>query len=61
MEGAEGIKGQGKAGTAGTGIKAGVKKEKVAFQKVVQEDQDPVRVHHPVAPGEVKKETVFIS
>jgi hypothetical protein len=46
--------------TAGTGIEAGEKKEKVAFQKVVQEDQDPKRVHRSEI-DEVRKEMVSIS
>ena len=60
VEGEEGIKDQGRAETAGTGIKAVEKKEKVAFQKAVQEDQDPNRVHLPEIDA-VKKEMVSIS
>ena len=56
----EGIEDQGRAEIAGTGIKAGVKKEKVAFQKAVQGDLGPNRVHHPEI-GEAKKEMVSIS
>ena len=63
MEEEEGIGDQGRAETAetaGTAIEVVEKKEKVAFQKAVLEDQDPNRVHRPEI-DEVRKEMVSIS